>query len=40
MNENKEKWSPPYDVGFLPFVFSPLSQPGNGADLPDFLPFP
>ena len=39
MNESKGKWSPPYNIGLLPFVFGPLSQPRNGADLPDFLPF-
>lgn len=39
MNKNKGKWSPPYDLGLLPFVFSPLTQPRNGSDLPDFLPF-
>jgi SAM-dependent methyltransferase len=29
----------PYKIGLLPFFFKPLSQPTNGDDLPDFLPF-
>lgn len=39
MNTIMENWSLPYDVGLIPFVFAPLSQPNNGAGLPNFLPF-
>jgi len=29
----------PWQIGALPFIYKPLTEPSNGRDIPDFLPF-
>jgi len=29
----------PWQIGLLPFVYKPLTEPVNGGEIPDFLPF-
>ncbi len=29
----------PWQIGDLPFIYKPLTQPSNGEEIPDFLPF-